>query len=138
MGCHEVILIDTHVAIWIATPNANLGKRSRALAEEALADGTLAICAISFWEIALLMAKGRYQNPLSPFELRAQLLDTGVIELPLTGNIAILAVGLENLHADPADRLIAATAISHNAMLMTADKALLHWRHKLPRQDAAK
>jgi PIN domain nuclease of toxin-antitoxin system len=43
-----------------------------------------------------------------------------------------------DLHGDPADRLIVATAIVHGATLMTADRALLRWRHPLPRQDASK
>jgi PIN domain nuclease of toxin-antitoxin system len=64
------------------------------------------------------------------------MLAAGIRELPLTGEIAILAGGLESLHGDPADRIIAATAIAHDATLMTADEKLLQWRHPLKRQDA--
>jgi PIN domain nuclease of toxin-antitoxin system len=71
-----------------------------------------------------------------PAELRAELLDTGIIELALTGDIALLAVELKNLHGDPADRFIAATAIAHDATLMTADAQLLRWRGKVRRQNA--
>jgi PIN domain nuclease of toxin-antitoxin system len=58
------------------------------------------------------------------------------VELPLTGEIAIAAAELEGLHADPADRFIAATAIAHNATLMTADDRLLRWRHGVRRHNA--
>jgi predicted nucleic acid-binding protein len=66
----------------------------------------------------------------------AELLDTGVIELALTGDIALLAVELKNLHGDPADRFIAATDIAHDATLMTADARLLRWRSEVRRQNA--
>lgn len=130
-----MILLDTHVALWIAT-NATLGTQTRALLERALADDRLAVSAISFWEIALLVSKKRFETSKAPKVLRTELLDTGIVELPLTGQIAILAVDLQNLHGDPADRFIAATAIAHDATLLTADKRLLEGRHKLKRHNA--
>ena len=60
----------------------------------------------------------------------------GAIELPLTGEIAILAEELEGLHGDPADRFIVATAFAHDATLVTADARLLQWRHGLRRHNA--
>ena len=132
------VLLDTHAAIWLATDNASLGKRSRALAKEALAASRLTVASISFWEIAMLIAKGRLQALMPPGDLRARLLDTGVAELPLTGEIALLAASLEELPGDPADRFIAASAIVHKATLVTADERLLDWKHVLKRQNAAK
>jgi PIN domain nuclease of toxin-antitoxin system len=136
MGRDEVILLDTHAAIWFATDSSFLGKISRDLADQALTDERLIVSAISFWEVALLISKGRLQIGRSPSELRMRLLDAGVTELPLTGPIAILAVQLENLHGDPADRFIAATSIIHGATLMTADAELLRWPHVIQRQNA--
>ena len=138
MECDEVILLDTHAVLWMADGDHGLGRHSHAIAQQARQEGQLAVSAISFWEIALLAAKNRIELSQPPAELRTELLDTGVLELPLTGNIAILAVGLDTLHGDPADRFIVATAIAHDATLMTADKALLRWKNKLPRQDASK
>jgi PIN domain nuclease of toxin-antitoxin system len=131
-----VILLDTHAAVWLALDSHPLGKRSRRMVEKAAKDGELAISAISFWEIALLITKHRMRRPDSVRELRQQLLNSGTTELPLTGEIAISAGELESLHGDPADRFIAATAIVHNAILMTADEKLLRWRHPLQRQNA--
>ncbi len=133
-----MILLDTHAAIWLANDDAALGKASRSMALAARDENQLAISAVSFWEIALLYAKARVDLRASPTDLRAELLDTGVFELPLTGDIALLAVALDDLHNDPADRFITATAIAHDATLMTADKRLLNWRHRLNRHDAAK
>jgi PIN domain nuclease of toxin-antitoxin system len=130
-----VILLDTHAAIWILRDDAALGKKARSLAIRALDDGELAISAISFWEIALLIARHRLRSLDDPNETRRLMMQTGIRELPLTGDIAVLAVQL-NLHGDPADRFIAATAIANGATLMTADERLLSWRSKLRRVNA--
>jgi len=132
-----VILLDTHVIIWLVTQNRSIGRQSLALYERARKDAEVAISAISFWEMAMLVGKGRLGIATSPAQHRARILDAGAREIAITGDIAILAATLD-MHGDPADRLIAATAITHGATLMTADKALLRWRHKLPRQNAMK
>jgi PIN domain nuclease of toxin-antitoxin system len=106
------------------------------MAEAELNEDGLAVSAISFWEMSLLIAKGRLRSLKDPPELRARMLSTGIRELPLTGDIALLAVELSGLPADPADRFIVATAIAHEAILMTADETLLSWRSKLRRQNA--
>jgi PIN domain nuclease of toxin-antitoxin system len=131
----QVILLDTHAAIWFTT-DSGLGKRSQAIADEALADDRLAISAVSFWEIAMLVAKRRLRSLDSAIELREQILNSGVNEVSLTGDIAILAGNLEGLHGDPADRFILATAIAHDATLLTADATLLKWKNKVRRFDA--
>jgi PIN domain nuclease of toxin-antitoxin system len=101
--------------------------------------GELAISSISFWEIALLVAKRRLSFAIPAVEVRRQILESGIVELPVTGTIAVLAVELHDLHGDPADRFIAATALSHDATLLTSDKRLLNWRHKsFKRQNASK
>ena len=130
-----MILLDTHVAVWIAL-DQDFGKQSRRLAQRALADDALAVSAFSFWELAMLIAKRRLRSLKSAGEQRAKLLAAGIHEIPLSGEIAILAAELDGLNGDPADRIIAATAIVHDAILMTADEDLLRWRHQLSRQDA--
>jgi PIN domain nuclease of toxin-antitoxin system len=131
-----VILLDTQAAIWSITNNPALGKRSRAIVSQSLTDGLLAISAVSFWEMAILIAKRRLRALRSASEQRDKILAAGIQEIPLTGDIALLAVELENLHNDPADRFIVATAIIHDATLLTADTALLEWPSKLRRHDA--
>ena len=131
-----MIVLDTHVAIWIASNNPALGKQSRALAQAALGQDLLSVSAISFWEMALLITKGRFKSLDSAAEVREQILRGGVNELPLTGEIALRAVDLGNLPGDPADRFIVATAIVHGATLMTADERPLKWKHGLKRVNA--
>jgi PIN domain nuclease of toxin-antitoxin system len=135
VGRNEVILLDTHAMIWFASEKG-LGRQSERMVENALADDRLGISAISFWEMAMLIAKRRLRAITSAGEKRAKLLAGGLREFPLTGDIAVLAGELEGLHGDPADRIIAATAITHGAVLITADANLLRWRHRLKRQNA--
>jgi PIN domain nuclease of toxin-antitoxin system len=135
VGCDEVIVLDTHAAIWLATDHG-LGRQSQRIVDKALSEDRLAVSTISFWELAMLTAKGRLRSLKSASERRAELIATGVRELPLTGDIAILAAELAGLNGDPADRIITATAIAHVATLVTADEKLLRWRHRLKRQNA--
>jgi PIN domain nuclease of toxin-antitoxin system len=130
-----MIVLDTHVAVWFTT-GTKFGKRSMSIVEKALVEDRLAISAISFWEIAMLVAKRRLRALKSATEQRTKILATGIHELPVRGEICILAAELENLHADPADRLIAASAIALDATLVTADERLLRWQHPLHRQNA--
>ncbi len=131
-----MIVLDTHVAVWFATDSASLGRRSQRVCDKALINSELAISVISFWEIALLATKRRLRSIDSAAETRRLMLGSGINELPLTGEIAILAAELQAIHADPADRFIAATAIAHDATLVTADERLLRWRHALRRHNA--
>ena len=131
-----MIVLDTHVALWFIVGSHLLGRRSKEIARKAAAQSQLAVSAVSFWEIALLIIKRRLRSLDSAEHTRRLMLDAGVTELPLTGDIAILAGELEGLHGDPADRFIAATAIAHKATLVTADERLLRWRHSLRRHNA--
>mgnify|MGYP001179682096 CR=1 FL=1 len=130
-----MILLDTHVAIWTST-GTTFGRRSMSIVKNALAEDRLAISAISFWEIAMLIAKRRLRALKSASEQRSKILAAGIREVPVGGDVCIVAGELEGLHGDPADRFIAATAIAHGATLVTADERLLHWRHALRRQNA--
>jgi len=94
--------------------------------------------AISFWEISLLITKERLRTRETPTQIRDTMFEAGIREVPLTGDICLLAVTLPGLHADPADRFIAASTIVHDATLMTVDTALLRWRHPIERKDASK
>lgn len=131
-----MILLDTQAALWSITNNALLGRRSRRIISQALSNDVLAISAVSFWEIAILIAKKRLRALKSASEQREKILAAGIQEIPLTGDVALLAVELQNLHNDPADRFILATAIVHEATLVTADTALLEWPSKLRRHNA--
>ena len=131
-----MIVLDTHVLVWAVADDRKLGRRARALIDRHWAAGKLAVPAIAFWEVGLLQARRRLQLPSPVREWRDKLLAAGTLELPLDGSIAVRALELAGLPADPADRFIVASALAHGAALMTADDRLLDWRHALERHDA--
>ncbi len=122
-----MILIDTHVLVWLEAGSNRLGEHSLAIIDKALCEEKLAVSAITFWEIAMLIEKKRLVPNIEPDVWRRDLMRVGVIEFPLRGDTAILAGRLQRLHGDPADRIIVATAIDHSATLITADKKILDW-----------
>jgi PIN domain nuclease of toxin-antitoxin system len=84
----------------------------------------------------MLAQRGRVILPVAVDLWRADLLQASVLEIPVDGRIALLATSLQNLHRDPADRFIVASALFHRAMLLTADSKILEWPGELRRQDA--
>ena len=57
-------------------------------------------------------------------------------EIGLSAEIAMTAVELKDLHGDPIDRIIVATALAEEAVLLTADRPLLAWSGRMRRQNA--
>lgn len=72
---------------------------------------------------------------LPPTAWRRDLLGLGLLEISVDGEIGVAAAQLD-LHGDPADRLIVATAQIKGAVLLTADQPLLQWDSTLERCDA--
>ena len=136
MGGRSLILLDTHVLIWLDQDSSSLGATARKVANDGLRQEQLAVSAISFWEIAMLVIKGRIEIDRPVESWRRDFLKSGLIEVPISGEIAVMAASLEGINADPADRMIAATAIQNGARLITADKKILKWQSNLERQDA--
>ena len=69
----------------------------------------------------MLMQKNRMDIEQDMSEWRDAVLDMGVREIARSGDIGILSTELDGLPADPADRIIVATALAHEATLVTAD-----------------
>jgi PIN domain nuclease of toxin-antitoxin system len=131
-----VILLDTHVLLWIDRDDASLGLSSRDMIEAAWSEGSVVVSAISFWEVAMLAIRGRLELPCDVNLWRSNWLEAGLRELPLDGSIALRAVSLVAFHPDPADRFLVATAQGIRATLLTADQAILSWTGPLTRHDA--
>jgi PIN domain nuclease of toxin-antitoxin system len=131
-----MILLDTHVLVWLDTDDRRLGPKTRSLIEKHWPSGKVAVSAVSFWEVGRLSGRGRIALASSPQDWRARWIEAGLTELALEGAVAIRSLDLDGLSDDPADRFIAATALIHGAILVTADQRILDWRHTLSRQDA--
>ncbi len=131
-----MILLDTHVLLWLDRDDPNLGPQARAAISQAWGDGEVAVSAISFWEAALLHQRGRITLPCPVVDWRRDWLAAGLQELALDGSTALLGAELRDFHADPADRFITATALRHSAWLLTADRLILDWPGTLQRTAA--
>ena len=80
----------------------------------------VAVSAISCFEVAWLERHQRINLPCQPTEwFEKALHQSGIILLPITPAIAARAVDLHEHHSDPQDRIIIASAIEHNAKLMS-------------------
>jgi len=119
------IICDTHILIFWQDAPERLSDAAQLAIENGLQHKALACCDISFWEIAMLINAGRLRKDISPGQYMADLsLALSLTVLPITPEIAALSQEDFFLHKDPADRIIAATAIHLNAPLITADKKL--------------
>ena len=132
-----MILLDTHVLLWLRVDDPRLGPHALREIDSAWQSGNLAVSAISFWELARLHAKGRIALPEDVTSWRREQLQHGLVELPVDGAIGMGAASLAGLHADPADRIIVATALAGHRLL-TADARILQWRGDLDCMDAGR
>ena len=119
-----MILLDTHVLLWLAFEPKKLSKRAVDQVRSETATGQLAIAAVTCWELALLCARNRigYTGTIAAY---IDSLTSRTEILPLTS--AIAATGAElapTFPKDPADRLITATAIVHGIPLITKELSI--------------
>lgn len=115
-----MIVLDTCALLWLASgqlPPAVLGRIA----------GTEAVfvSAISALEIGVKVAKGRLVLPLAPAAWWERVVaHHSLAEVPVDAAIALRATALPPLHADPADRIIVATALHLGAEVFTPDRAI--------------
>lgn len=123
------VLLDTHTLVWLLSGNNRLGKRARTAIQKAASAGGLYLSAISPWEIAVLVSKGRLLLEQDVGEwVGAALALPGIRLEPLSPEIAVASTRLPGkIHADPADRIISATARHLGATLVSADSSLLDY-----------
>ena len=113
------LLVDTCAIIWLATGDRELSK----IAHDAMRDAEL-LCfsSISIWEIARLVKAGDLELPVSPTRLAELLVEQYEMkELPVNNSISLRASALPEIHKDPADRFIIATALLNDFTVATGD-----------------
>lgn len=118
-----MVVLDTHALIQAGLQPTRLSAAARkAIGGE---QGPVAASDISFWEIAMLVAKRRLDIDADAVQFIEDVVHALEVRvLPITPRIAVLSQSDDFKHGDPADRLIAATAVVHGAPLVTADKQL--------------
>jgi PIN domain nuclease of toxin-antitoxin system len=120
-----LILLDTHVVLWLSYEYHRISPKAQAAIMEARAKGAnLAISDITLLEIARLWSYGRVQLTPDPETFLADV-EKRFTVLPITANIARQAYELPpSFPKDPVDRVIAATALIEDIPLITADDAI--------------
>jgi PIN domain nuclease of toxin-antitoxin system len=126
----DLLLLDTHCWLW-----AQLGQTSRVSRQalsairKAESSGRLLVSVISIWELGMLERGGRISLPMDVRTwVREAFTKPGLALTPLTPEIAIESSHLPgNLHGDPADRILAATARVLGATLLSKDQRLIEY-----------
>ena len=120
-----MILLDTHVVVWLALEETRISKKAgSAIAEARRVDDGLAISGITLLEVALLSKKGRIHLDIGLESFLGEV-ESRFIVLPITGRICVRAMAFPREYPkDPTDRIIGATALVQGLTLITADRAI--------------
>lgn len=122
-----MIVLDTHVLVWCVEGHPRLGVAAGARIEETRRTDRVGVSAMTPWEIALLVEKGRLRLAMEAAAWMETVLGAqGIDLLPIEPAIALDSVRLPGgFHAGPAGRLIVATARHWGVPLLTADQTIL-------------
>jgi len=122
----EVILLDTHIWFWVMTEDFE--RFPPHWREEIETAEEVGISAISCYEIALALKRVRLELPCPILEwFEEALTPSGITLFPLTPRITARATELSNIHKDPFDRLIIATALEYRAKIASIDRFFLQY-----------
>ncbi len=115
-----MIVLDTHIWVnWILLGESGL---TRPILAAMNSRASIAVSAISCFEVSLLVKQHKLELPLPVGEWLQEALFASDVEcLPVTCEISRLSVSLQDIHKDPADRIIIATALAHDAQLASVD-----------------
>jgi PIN domain nuclease of toxin-antitoxin system len=126
-----MIVLDTHAWIWWASNPAFLSETAKGIIDGAVKERNIFISAISTWEVAILVSRGRLKLTMSASDWVAASEALPFLNfVSVSNNIALKSVQLPGaLHNDPADRIIIATAVSLGAVLVTKDEKIRNYPH---------
>jgi len=124
-----VILLDTHVILWLAFTPEKISERAKAAIDAARNNGDgLAISGICLLELATLASKGRIRLTISAENFLVEV-ESRFVVVPISARICARAMALpQTFPHDPADRIICATALVEGMALVTADRHIRQHR----------
>ena len=127
-----MIVLDTHALVWWVNGDSRLSTPAKSAIDDVLEQGgRVLVSAITAWEIAMLVVRGRIALAMDLDEwLRVVETLEGVCIVPITAQTAVQSVTLPGeFHKDPADRLIVALAREKNVPIITADEKIQTYPH---------
>ena len=121
-----MIVLDTHAWLWLCLEPRRLSAAAAGAIRRAVAGGGLAIASITLWEVAMMLARGHVIPHGTPETWLGALVDRSSVTIKeITPVVATLATQFHaDFPADPADRLIAATARAEGMLLVSRDARL--------------
>ena len=126
-----MIFLDTHAWLWWVSNPELLSKKAQKAIDTAVSEKAVCISTISSWEVALLVSKGRLKLSLDVQDWIDKTEALPFVNfIPINNRVAVKSVHLPgNLHPDPADRIIVASALTMDATIITKDKKILNYGH---------
>jgi len=115
-----MLLLDTHAFVWLASDTSRLSGTAKEIIQTECE--SLFVSGISGLEIALAAKRNRLILPVEPdVFIRKATVQHGVRHIPVTSEIGCLSASLPDIHDDPFDRLIIATAMFHGMSILSED-----------------
>lgn len=119
-----MILLDTHALFWALDDSKRLSRPAASAIRRARRQDGIAVSAITVWELASMLARGRIRR-YGTIESSLEMLLQGVIVLPITTEICALGAQFPSDYpGDPADRIIGGTALAQELMLVTHNERI--------------
>ncbi len=118
-----MLLLDTHTFIWLASERDRLSKKVIQMISNDPAG--LFVSSITALELGLLSKAGKIDTFGSADEfLFKNLRLFGIHENPINLELAFASTQLPQIHRDPFDRIIIATAKKHDMTILTKDRVI--------------
>ena len=131
------LLLDTHVWLWTLDGTVgSLGDAAKRVIARAAQNRALSVSEFSFWEVAMLVAKGRLElsGDVGVWLERAAEAP-GLLTVPVTRTVLVQSTRLPGEpHGDPADRILLAQAQAQSlgASLLTCDRGIVAYARRTP------
>ncbi len=121
-----MLLLDTHVFLWLASNDNRLSQRFLARIESERPQ--LLFSAASTWEMGIKEASGKLKLPQPyPEYVSTRMLDGNIEELPIRIRHSLVAAHLPMHHRDPFDRMLAAQSLTERLPLVSSDPIFIRY-----------